>query len=72
MSIWHVFQQFFRLPTNPTLQRSFTLDEELLTSLEQLARYRGSTPRKVAAELLARELQNVEVENETWEDVMGV
>ncbi len=67
MSIWHVFQQFFRLPTNPTLQRSFTLDEELLTSLEQLARYRGTTPRKVAAELLARELQNVEVENETWE-----
>jgi len=39
----------------------------LLTSLEQLARYRGTTPRKVAAELLARELQNVEVENETWE-----
>jgi len=39
----------------------------LLVSLEQLARYRGSTPRKVAADLLERELQLVEVERETWE-----
>ena len=39
----------------------------MLVSLEQLARYRGSTPRKVAADLLARELQLVEVERETWE-----
>ncbi|MBW6472947.1 MAG: LuxR C-terminal-related transcriptional regulator [Anaerolineaceae bacterium] len=67
MSIWHTFQKFFRPEANPSSQRSFTLEGDLLLSLEQLARYRGSTPRKVAADLLARELQSVEVERETWE-----
>jgi len=64
MSIWSVFQNFFR-PWRTTSQRTFALDGDLLLSLEQLAQYRGSTPRKVAADLLARELQMVEVERET-------
>jgi len=67
MNIWHTFQKFFRPAASTSSQRSFALEGELLVSLEQLARYRGSTPRKVAAELLARELQQVEVERETWE-----
>ena len=67
MSIWHTFQKFFRPETTPVSQRSFTLEGDLLVSLEQLARYRGSTPRKVAADLLERELQSMEVERETWE-----
>ena len=64
MNIWRVFQNFFRLQ-HTTSQRTFALDGELLVSLEQLAQYRGSTPRKVAADLLSRELQTVEVERET-------
>jgi DNA-binding CsgD family transcriptional regulator len=67
MSIWHTFQKFFRPETTPASQRSFALEGDLLVSLEQLARYRGSTPRKVAVDLLERELQLVEVERETWE-----
>lgn len=67
MSIWHTFQKFFRPETTPASQRTFALDGDLLLSLEQLAQYRRSTPRKVAADLLARELQAVEVERETWE-----
>ena len=67
MSIWHTFQKFFRPGVNPSSQRSFALDGDLLLSLEQLAQYRRSTPRKVAADLLARELQAVEVERVTWE-----
>ncbi len=67
MSIWHTFQKFFRPETTTSSQHSFALEGELLLSLEQLARYRGSTPRKVAADLLERELQSVEVERETWE-----
>jgi DNA-binding CsgD family transcriptional regulator len=67
MSIWHTFQKFFRPETTPASQRSFALEGDLLLSLEQLAQYRGTTPRKVAADLLARELQSVEVEHETWE-----
>jgi len=67
MNIWHTFQKFFRPAASTSSQRSFALEGELLVSLEQLARYRGSTPRKVAAELLSRELQQVEVERETWE-----
>ncbi len=64
MSIWRVFHNLFR-PQRTTSQRTFALDGDLLLSLEQLARYRGSTPRKVAADLLARELLTVEVERET-------
>jgi len=67
MSIWHTFQKFFRLEITPASQRSFALEGDLLLSLEQLAHYRGTTPRKVAADLLARELQSLEVERETWE-----
>ena len=67
MSIWHTFQKFFRLEITPASQRSFALEGDLLLSLEQLAHYRGTTPRKVAADLLARELQSVEMERETWE-----
>lgn len=67
MSIWHTFQKFFRPGTTSSSRRSFALEGDLLLSLEQLARYRGTTPRKVAADLLARELQSVEVERETWE-----
>lgn len=67
MSIWHTFQKFFRPEVTASSQRSFALEGELLLSLEQLARYRGSTPQQVAADLLERELQSVEVEHETWE-----
>lgn len=67
MSIWRTFQKFFRPEITASSQRSFALEGELLQSLEQLAQYRGTTPRKVAADLLARELQMVEVEHETWE-----
>ena len=67
MSIWHTFQKFFRSEATPASQRSFALEGDLLVSLEQLARYRGTTPSKVAADLLERELQSVEVERETWE-----
>ena len=67
MGIWHTFQKLFRSGVNTSSQRSFALDGDLLLSLEQLARHRRSTPREVAADLLARELQAVEVERETWE-----
>ena len=67
MGIWHTFQKLFRPGVNIPSQRSFALDGDLLLSLEQLARHRRSTPREVAADLLARELQAVEVERETWE-----
>ena len=67
MGIWHAFQKFFRPGVNTSSQRSFALEGDLLLSLERLAEYRRSTPRKVAADLLARELQAVEVERETWE-----
>ena len=67
MSIWHVFKNIFRPEISSTTRRSFALDGELLLSLERLALYRGSTPRQLAADLLARELQSVEVERETWQ-----
>lgn len=67
MSIWHTFQKLFRPEISATRRRSFALEGELLLSLEQLADYRGSTPRKVASDLLARELQSVEIERETWQ-----
>lgn len=67
MGIWHTFQKLFRSGVNTSSQRSFALDGDLLLSLEQLAQHRRSTPREVAADLLARELQAVEVERETWE-----
>ncbi|MDO9086260.1 MAG: LuxR C-terminal-related transcriptional regulator [Anaerolineaceae bacterium] len=67
MSIWHTFQKFFRPEITTSSKRSFTLEGELLLSLEQLALYRGSTPRQLAADLLARELQSVEIERETWQ-----
>ena len=67
MSIWHTFQKFFRPEITTSSQRSFALEGELLLSLEQLALYRGSTPHQLAADLLARELQSVEIERETWQ-----
>lgn len=62
MSIWHTFQKFFRPAGGSTAQRSFVWDGELLVSLERLARYRGSTLRKTAADMLARELKSVEMD----------
>lgn len=62
MSIWHTFQKFFRPGDSSTAQRSFAWDGELLVSLERLARYRGSTLRKTAADMLARELKSVEMD----------
>ena len=62
MSIWHTFQKFFRPEGSSTAQRSFAWDGELLVSLERLARYRGSTLRKTAADMLARELKSVEMD----------
>ncbi len=62
MSIWHTFQKFFRPAGSSTAQRSFAWDGELLVSLERLARYRGSTLRKTAADMLARELKSVEMD----------
>ncbi len=65
MSIWHTFQKFLRPEENSATCRSFAWDGELLVSLERLARYRGSTPREAAAEMLARELREVEMERRT-------
>jgi DNA-binding CsgD family transcriptional regulator len=62
MSIWHTFQKFFRPAGSSIAQRSFTWDGELLVSLERLAHYRGSTLRKTAADMLARELKSVEMD----------
>ena len=62
MSIWHTFQKFFRPGGSSTAQRSFAWEGELLVSLERLARYRGSTLRKTAADMLARELKSVEMD----------
>lgn len=62
MSIWHTFQKFFRPEGSSTASRSFAWDGELLVSLERLARYRGSTLRKTAADMLARELKSVEMD----------
>ena len=65
MSIWHTFQKFLRPEGSSASRRSFAWDGELLVSLERLARYRGSTPREAAAEMLARELRAVEMERRT-------
>lgn len=62
MSIWHVFQKIFRPERNAAARRSFALDGDLLLSLEKLAFYRGSTPRQMAADMLARELKSVEMD----------
>lgn len=62
MSIWHAFQKLFRSEGSSAVRRSFAWDGELLVSLEQLARYRGSTLRKTAADMLARELKSVEMD----------
>jgi DNA-binding CsgD family transcriptional regulator len=50
-----------------TRKREYAFDEELLVSLERLAVYRRSTPQKVAAELVDKELHSVDVELETWQ-----
>jgi len=65
MSIWHSFQKIFRPEGTSAAGRSFAWEGELLVSLERLARYHGSTPREVAAKMLARELKTVELERRT-------
>lgn len=62
MSIWHTLQKFFHSQRDSAVRRSFAWDGELLVSLERLARYRGSTPREAATEMLERELKSVEMD----------
>ena len=65
MSIWHTLQKFFHSQRDSAVRRSFAWDGELLVSLERLARYRGSTPREAATEMLERELKAMEIERRT-------
>mgnify|MGYP001323173328 CR=1 FL=1 len=46
---------------------AYAFDQELWVSLERLADYRGTTPRAVAADLIAKEMQNLSMETVTWQ-----
>lgn len=60
-------QRFFRPSEASPRSSSFSLEGDLLLSLEQVARHRGVSLRQAVADLLARELQSVEIERDTLE-----
>lgn len=66
MTILDLLSKWLQPGSARQTRRQFELDEEVLVSLEQLAAYRGSTPRQVAAEIVSDALTAAEVEEVTW------
>jgi DNA-binding NarL/FixJ family response regulator len=64
MTLRHLFKKIFH---SPNQHRQFNLDEQVLESLEMLAKHRQSTPQAVAADLVQQAMETEQNDSVAWD-----